>query len=99
MILKILDYKEGKEQSNYFEEWSYFDNIENASNYYDEEIKSTVVRCYSNGVCVTFAIPYIAYLMSDSGKTFEKIVGEQADRFNADVHCDTLQDAAIEATK
>ena len=76
MILKILDYRQGKEQMDVFEEWNYLDNIVNASVYYDEGSKMTVVRCrFKDDSLLTIAIPNVAYLMSDTGKTIEKIVG------------------------
>ena len=76
MILKTLDYKQSKNQSSAYEEWNYFDNITSASVFYDEDIKMTVVRCsFRDGNTITFAIPNVAYLMSDTGKTIEKIVG------------------------
>lgn len=74
MILKTLDYRKSKHDSGAYEEWNYFDNIVSASNYFDEETKMTVVRCkFHDGNFVTIAIPNVAYLMSDSGKTIDKI--------------------------
>ena len=97
MILKTLDYRQSKNQSSAYEEWNYFDNITNASCFFDEEIKMTVVRChFRDGNIVTFAIPNVAYLMSDTGKTIEKIVAtnveELGDTENAVYN--TLLDAA-----
>ena len=101
MILKTLDYRQGKNQNDVYEEWNFFDNIVSASNYYDEEIKLPVVRCrFRDDNIVTFAIPNVAYLMSDTGKTIDKIVpmdvkelGETEPIYN------TLQEAVAEATK
>lgn len=97
MILKTLDYRQSKHSNSAYEEWNYFDNIVTASCFYDEDIKQTVVRCsFKDGNNVTFAIPNVAYLMSDTGKTIEKIVGahveELGDTENAVYN--TLQDAA-----
>ena len=76
MILKTLDYRHHKHENGVYEEWNYFDNIVSASNYFDEDDKMTVVRCqFADGNCVTIAIPCVAYLMSDSGKTIDKILG------------------------
>ena len=76
MILKTLDYRPHKHEKGVYEEWNYFDNIVSASNYYDEDDKMTVVRCqFANGNCVIIEIPCVAYLMSDSGKTIDKIIG------------------------
>ena len=101
MILKILDYRQGKEQNNVFEEWNYFDNIVSASNYFDEETKMTVVRCrFRDDTLVTFAIPNVAYLMSDTGKTIEKIVPADVEELgDTEPVYNTLQDAAAEAMK
>lgn len=74
MILKTLDYRKSEHHSGVYEEWNYFDNIVSASNYFDEGSKMTVVRCkFHDGNFVTIAIPNVAYLMSDTGKTIEKI--------------------------
>lgn len=99
MILKTLDYRQGKEQNNVFEEWNYFDNIVSASNYYDEEVKMTVVRCrFRDDSIVTFSIPNVAYLMSDAGKTIEKIVAVDVEELgDTDPVYNRLQDAAAAA--
>ena len=102
MILKTLDYRKHKHDSGAYEEWNYFDNIVNASTYFDEDIKMTVVRCtFRDGNTITFAIPNVAYLMSDTGKTIEKImaadVEELGDTENAIYN--TLQDAINAASK
>ena len=91
MILKVLDYRKGKEQSCEFEEWNYFDNIVSASNYYDEEVRMAVVRCrFLDGSTVTISIPNVAYLMSDSGKTIDRIAG--ADDTNVSVGEEPIYD-------
>ena len=75
MILKTLDYRQSQNQSSVYDEWNYFDNIVNASTFFDEGCKMTVVRCtFRDGNIVTIAIPNVAYLMSDAGKTIEKIM-------------------------
>ena len=93
MILKVLDYKQGKD--SVYEEWSYFDNIVSASTYYDEGDKSEVVRCdFRDGSLVTIAVPYCAYLMSDTGKTIEKIVPADVEELgNGEDAVYTLQEA------
>ena len=99
MILKMLDYRQGKEQSDVYEEWNYFDNIVSASNYYDEDIKMTVVRCrFRDGNIVTFSIPNVAYLMSDAGKTIEKIVASNVEELGDTDPVYNLQDAVAVAT-
>ena len=85
MILKTLDYRQSKKQSHGYEEWTYVDNITEASCYFDEDIKMTVVCCsFRGGDKVTVDIPNVAYLMSDSGKTIEKIMAANVERV-----CDT----------
>ena len=80
MILKTLDYRQSRHSSNVFEEWNYFDNITTASSFFDDETKMTVVRCsFRDGNTVTFAIPNVAYLMSDTGKAIEKIMGSNVE--------------------
>lgn len=98
MILKTLDFRQGKEQNCVFDEWNYFDNITSASNYFDEGSQMTALRCtFRDGNTVTFAIPYVAYLMSDTGKTIEKIYGasKEGEKSETDYGTyKTLQDAA-----
>ena len=97
MILKTLDYRQCKENSGVYEEWNYFDNIVNASTYFDEGSKMTVVRCtFRDGNIITFAIPNVAYLMSDTGKTIEKIMAANVEELGdtEEAVYNTLQDAA-----
>lgn len=102
MILKTLDYRQGKEQNHVFEEWNYFDNIVSASCYFDEETKMTVVRClFRDDNVITISIPNVAYLMSDTGKTIEKIVPADVEELG-DTEAPVfnhLQDAVAEAAK
>ena len=101
MILKTLDYRQGKNQNDVYEEWNFFDNIVSASNYYDEETKLPVVRCrFRDDNIVTFAIPNVAYLMSDTGKTIDKIVPADVEELGeTEPIYNTLQEAVAEATK
>lgn len=80
MILKVLNHKKSENSSAVYDEWTYFDNIESAINYFDEEIKAAVVRCvFQDGGNIAIPIPCVAYLMSDIGKTIEKIYGYTPD--------------------
>ena len=101
MILKTLDYRQGKNQNDVYEEWNFFDNIVSASNYYDEETKLPVVCCrFRDDNIVTFAIPNVAYLMSDTGKTIDKIVPADVEELGeTEPIYNTLQEAVAEATK
>lgn len=102
MILKSLDYRQAEEHGGVYEEWNYFDNITSASVYYDEGIKMTVVRCrFRDDSLVTLAVPNVAYLMSDTGKTVEKIVGANVEELGdtEEAVYSTLQEAVEVAKK
>ena len=93
MILKTLDFRKGKEANVLYDEWNYFDNIVSASNYFDEGTGMTVVRCsFRDGNTVTIAIPHEAYLMSDTGKTIERIYAAPVENEGS-----TMQDAVNKA--
>lgn len=100
MILKTLDYRQGKEQNNVYDEWNYFDNIMSASSYYDESIGLPVVRCtFRDDNIVTIAIPNVAYLMSDTGKTIDKIMPvDVAELGDTEPIYNTMQDAVVAAS-
>lgn len=100
MILKVLDYRKS-EDGVLYDEWNFFDNIENASCYADETEGMPVVRCkFKDGNLVTFSVPYVAYLMSDNGKTIEKIVpAEPVEVDKNDPVYKTLQDAVDKAMR
>ena len=101
MILKTLDYRKSKNNSGVYEEWNYFDNIESARSYFDEEIKMSVVCCrFRDGNMVTISIPNVAYLMSDTGKTIEKIVPADVEELGeTDPVYNTLQEAVDKAMR
>ena len=102
MILKTLDYRQSQNQSSVYDEWNYFDNIVNASTFFDEGCKMTVVRCtFRDGNIVTIAIPNVAYLMSDAGKTIEKIMAANVEELGDTEGAvyNTLQDAINAATE
>lgn len=99
MILKTLDYRQSKTSSDVYEEWNYFDNIESASHYFDEGSKMVVVCCqFKDGNRVTMAIPNVAYLMSDNGKTIEKILSAHVEEIgDTEPVYNTLQEAMEKA--
>lgn len=99
MILKVLDYRQGKEENHVFEEWTFLDNIVSASSYYDEGSKLPAVRCrFRDDSMVTISIPNVAYLMSDIGKTIDKIVPADVEELgDTEPIYNTLQDAVAEA--
>ena len=98
MILKMLDYEQMKHENAVKESWTYFDNIDTARVTYDEDIKMTVVSCTfrGNSSVTTFAVKHLAYLMSDDGKTIDRI--RAAEPESEDCHDEealkTLQEAA-----
>lgn len=94
MILKIQSFTQSENCSER-EEWTLFDNIESASVFYDEDAEATVVRCsFRGGNVVKFDVTGTAYLMSDTGKTVERIYAAAKD---GQTSYETLHDAAISA--
>jgi hypothetical protein len=94
MILKIKDYMKSENQSVLLDVWNYFDNITSASNFYHEGSKETVVRCtFRDGNTITFDILYEAYLMSDTGKTIERIFAAKKEPDGETERFENLQDA------
>jgi hypothetical protein len=95
MILKVLDYQKLGSKSDRYMVWNYFDNITSASNFYVDGSEMSVVRCtFRDGNTVTIGIPYEAYLMSDNGKTIERIfTAKDRPRTDEDGRFETLQDA------
>jgi hypothetical protein len=100
MILKMLDYEKSKHCNHEVESWTYFDNIETARVTLDEDINETVVSCTFKGDTgiITFTVKHLAYLMSDSGKTIDRIRCAVRDASSGeDKVYDTLQEAADHA--
>ena len=87
MILKLLDYEQSAKQNATYDVWTYFDNITTARNFYNEGTDSVVVCCtFRDGNSVNLEVPYEAYLMSDSGKTIDRIY--DAGKHTAPDNCD-----------
>lgn len=100
MILKMLDYEKSKNGSYEKESWTYFDNIDTVRVTYDEDIEETVVSCTFKGDTgmTTFAVKHLAYLMSDDGKTIDRIhCAERTASANEGKVYETLQEAAAVA--
>lgn len=95
MILKMLDYEQMKHENAVKESWTYFDNIDTARVTYDEDIKETVASCTFKGDSnvTTFTVKHLAYLMSDDGKTIDRIRAAERD-VPAEDAFKTLQEAA-----
>ena len=101
MILKMLDYEKSKNGSYEVESWTYLDNIDTARTTFDEDAKETVVSCTFKGESgvITFTVKHLAYLMSDAGKTIDRITGAVRTDSTEDEPgvYDTLQKAAAAA--
>ena len=100
MILKMLDYEKMQQANAMKESWTYFDNITTARVAYDEEIGETVVSCTfkGNDGVTTFAVKHLAYLMSDDGKTIDRIRCAEKDGCTGEeASYGTLQEAASAA--
>ena len=100
MILKMLDYEKMQQENAMKESWTYFDNITTARVAYDEETGETVVSCTfkGNDGVTTFAVKHLAYLMSDDGKTIDRIRCAEKDGCTCEeASYGTLQEAASAA--
>ena len=101
MILKMLDYEKSKNGSYEVESWTYFDNIDTARTTFDEDAQETVVSCTFKGESgvTTFTVKHLAYLMSDAGKTIDRITAAVRTDSTEDEPgvYDTLQKAAAAA--
>lgn len=98
MILKTLNYRKNENNGGVYEEWSYYDNINSASTYYNESARVCVVECdFRDGNRITFPIHCVAYLMSDSGKTIDKILGASVEELGdtKEAVYSVLQDAEV----
>ena len=70
MILKTLTRDHGESDV-----WNYYDNVESASAYYDENIEEAVVsvRFKDTDADIVIVITEVAYLCNNEGKTIEKL--------------------------
>lgn len=70
MILKTLTHDRGNSDC-----WNYYDNIESASVFYDENAKEScvAVRFCDADADVVIALQDVAYLCNDRGQTIEKL--------------------------
>jgi hypothetical protein len=100
MILKMLDYENMKDEKAVKESWTYFDNITSARVTCDEDIEQTVVSCsFKNNDMVTFTVKHLAYLMSDDGKTIDRIRAAEPETTQAERVYETLQEAVRAAAE
>lgn len=87
MILKTLTHDHGESDV-----WNYYDNVESASVYYDNNIDEAVVsvRFKNTDSDVVIAITEVAYLCNDNGKTIEKlqpVIKEETSAITVPIKC------------
>ena len=70
MILKTLTHDRGSSDC-----WNYYDNIESASVYFDEDAQMSCVAVRFKGADsdVVLGLSEVAYLCNDRGQTIEKL--------------------------
>jgi hypothetical protein len=70
MILKNLTHDHGNR-----EVWNWYDNIDSASAYFDEESQMAVVSIHFKDIDanIVVAITDVAFLCNDNGQTIEKL--------------------------
>lgn len=89
MILKTLTHDHGKADC-----WNYYDNIENASVYFDEPSGMVCISVHFKGSAsdVIIAINDEAYLCNDKGQTIEKLFPAVKQRESSHPPCPTTVD-------
>ena len=95
MILKTLTHDHGSSDT-----WNYYDNIESASVYFDEECGESVVALKFKDCdgFITLAITDVAYLCNDVGKTIERLRpavkegSKEAEPFKVRVKCEFVEE-------
>lgn len=94
MVLKMQDYEKSKHGKYDVESWTYFDKIVCARNFFNEDLGETEISCtFADGNIITFVVPYVAYLMSDDGKTIDRICAAKKDAQTCEEAGMTLQEA------
>lgn len=70
MILKTLTHDHGNRDV-----WNWYDNIDSASAYFDEESQMAVVSIHFRDIDanIAVAITDVAFLCNDNGQTIEKL--------------------------
>ena len=77
MILKTLTHDHGNQDV-----WNWYDNIDSASAYFDEESQMAVVAVHFKDVDanIAIAIDDVAFLCNDNGQTIEKLRAYQPEK-------------------
>ena len=74
MVLKWLTYEKDSKGDGYHEIWSFVDNVKESSVYWDDKITCTCVKVsFGDGDSKVFAVHNEGYILSDSGKTIERV--------------------------
>lgn len=74
MVLKWLTYEKDSKGDGYHEIWNFVDNVKEVSVYWDDKITCTCVKVsFRDGDSQVFAIHNEGYILSDSGKTIERV--------------------------
>lgn len=74
MVLKWLTYERDSKGDGYHEIWNFVDNVKEASVYWDDKITCTCVKVsFRDGDGQVFAVQNEGYILSDSGKTIERV--------------------------
>ena len=83
MILKTLTHDRGSSDC-----WNYYDNIESASVYFDEDAQMSCVAVRFKGADsdVVLGLSEVAYLCNDRGQTIEKLRPAVKQTESAEVH-------------
>lgn len=74
MVLKWLTYEKDSKGDGYHEIWNFVDNVKEASVYWDDKITCTCVKVsFRDGESQVFAVHNEGYILSDTGKTIERV--------------------------
>lgn len=74
MIFKWLTYDIDSEDNGYYEIWHFVDNVKESYVFWNEEAKCTCIHLsFKDGDYKVFDVQNGGYLLSDSGKTIERI--------------------------
>lgn len=74
MVFKWLTYEKDSKGDGYHENWHFVDNVKESSVYWDEKLRCTCVHVsIGNDEGCVYPVYNAAFLLSDSGKTIERI--------------------------
>lgn len=74
MVFKWLTYEKDSKGDGYHENWHFVDNVKESFVYWDEELRCTCVHVsIGNDEGCVYPVHNAAFLLSDSGRTIERI--------------------------